>query len=106
MTGNGNFNGERFNDPVKYPAAVRGGSFKVRHNPDQVTSKLAPLHFYQLSLPAPKPPAGSFDAAAAERGEEVFNGQGKCAECHMPPLYTDAGYNAHTPAEMGYESFQ
>jgi len=36
----------------------------------------------------------------------VFNGQGKCAECHMPPLYTDAGYNAHTPAEMCIDSFQ
>ena len=106
MHGNGNFNDERFNDPVKYPAAVRAGSFRVRHSPDQVTSKLAPLHFYQLSLQAPKPPAGSFDAAAAKRGEAIFNGQGKCAECHMPPLYTDAGYNAHTPAEMCIDSFQ
>jgi hypothetical protein len=24
----------------------------------------------------------------------------------MPPLYTDAGYNAHTPAEMCIDSFQ
>lgn len=106
MHGNGNFNDERFNDPVKYPAAVRAGSFKVRHSPDQVTPKLAALHFYQLSLQAPKPPAGSFDPAAAKRGEAVFNGQGKCAECHMPPLYTDAGYNAHTPTEMCIDSFQ
>ena len=106
MHGKGNFNDERFNDPQKYPAAVRGGFFKVRHNPDLVTSKLAPLHYYQLSLRAPKPPAGSFDSEAAKRGEAVFNGQGKCAECHMPPLYTDAGYNAHTPAEMCIDSFQ
>jgi hypothetical protein len=106
MHGKGNFNDERFNDPVKYPAAVRGGFFKLRNNPDLVTSKLAPLHYYQLSLKAPKPPAGSFDPAAAKRGETVFNGQGKCAECHMPPLYTDAGYNAHTPAEMCIDSFQ
>jgi phage baseplate assembly protein gpV len=106
MHGKGNFNDERFNDPAKYPAAVRAGSFKVRHDPDLVTSKLAPLHFYQLSLKAPKPPAGSFDPEAAKRGEAIFNGQGKCAECHMPPLYTDAGYNAHTPAEMCIDSFQ
>ena len=106
MHGKGNFNDERFNDPVKYPAAVRGGFFKLRNNPDLVTSKLAPLHYYQLALKAPKPPAGSFDAAAAKRGEAVFNGQGKCAECHMPPLYTDSGYNAHTPAEMCIDSFQ
>ena len=106
MHGKGNFNDERFNDPVKYPAAVRGGFFKLRHNPDQVTSKLAPLHYYQLSLKAPKPPAGSFDPAAAKRGEAVFNGQGRCSDCHMPPLYTDSGYNAHTPAEMCIDSFQ
>jgi hypothetical protein len=106
MHGNGNFNDERFNDPTKYPAAVRGGFFKVRHDPDQVTSKLAPLHYYQLSLKPPTPPAGSFDPAAAERGATVFNGPGKCSECHMPPLYTDAGYNAHTPAEICIDSFQ
>jgi hypothetical protein len=106
MHGKGNFNDERFNDPVKYPAAVRGGFFKLRNNPDLVTSKLAPLHYYQLSLKAPKPPAGSFDPAAAKRGEAVFNGQGGCSNCHMPPLYTDSGYNAHTPAEMCIDSFQ
>jgi hypothetical protein len=106
MHGNGNFNDERLNDPAKYPAAVRGGFFKLRHDPDEVTSKLAPLHFYQLSLKAPTPPPGSFDPVAAERGGAVFNAQGKCAECHMPPLYTDAGYNTHTPAEMCIDSFQ
>jgi hypothetical protein len=106
MHGNGNFNDERFNDPVKYPAAVRGSFFKLRHEPDQVTSKLAPLHYYQLSLKPPAPPPGSFNHAAADRGEAVFNGKGMCSECHMPPLYTDAGFNAHTPAEMCVDSFQ
>jgi hypothetical protein len=106
MHGKGNFNDERFNNPAKYPAAVRGGFFKLRHNPDQVTPKLAPLHYYQLSLKAPNPPAGSFDSTAAKRGEAVFNGRGRCSECHMPPLYTDAGYNAHKPAEMCIDSFQ
>jgi hypothetical protein len=106
MHGNGNFNDERFNDPVKYPAAVRGGFYRVRHDPDEVTPKLGPLHYYQLSLPPPTPPASSFDAAAAARGEQVFNGQGRCADCHMPPLYTDAGYNAHKPAEICTDSFQ
>jgi cytochrome c peroxidase len=106
MHGNGNFNDSRFEfvDPKtgkpKYPAALRGSFNKLRHAPDEVTSKLASLHYYQLSLKAPTPPAGSFDPAAADRGEQVFNGQGKCSDCHMPPLYTDAGYNSHTPAEL------
>ena len=106
MHGNGNFNDERFNDPVKYPAAVRGGFYKLRHDPDEVTPKLAPLHFYQLSLKAPTPPPGSFDPAAAKRGEAIFNGQGQCSDCHMPPLYTDAGYNSHKPSEICIDSFQ
>jgi len=106
MHGNGNFNDERFNDPDKYPAAVRGGFYKLRHDPDEVTSKLAPLHFYQLSLKAPTPPPGSFDPAAAKRGEAIFNGQGQCSDCHMPPLYTDAGYNSHKPSEICIDSFQ
>jgi cytochrome c peroxidase len=71
-----------------------------------VTSKLAPLHYYQLSLQAPTPPADSFGSAAAKRGEAVFSGQGKCSECHMPPLYTDPGYNSHRPAEICIDSFQ
>jgi len=106
LHGNGNFNDSRFEfiDPAtgqpKYPAALRGGFNKLRHTPDEVTSKLASLHYYQLSLKAPTPPPGSFDAAAAARGEQVFNGQGKCSDCHMPPLYTDAGFNSHTPAEI------
>lgn len=39
---------------------------------------------------APAPPAGSFDAAAAERGEAVFRGQANCASCHSGSLFTDA----------------
>jgi hypothetical protein len=106
MHGNGNFNDSRFEfiDPetgkTKYPAALRGSFNKLRHDPDEVTSKLAPLHYYQLSLKAPRPPVGSFDPAAASRGELVFNGRGKCSDCHMPPLYTDAGFNSHTPAQL------
>jgi hypothetical protein len=106
MHGQGNFNDSRFNDPVKYPVAARTGQFKVRHSPDLVTPKLAALQYYQLSLRAPKPPAGSFNKAAARRGKAVFMGQGTCASCHMPPLFTDAGYNVHKPAEVCVDSFQ
>jgi len=36
----------------------------IHHTPDLVTSKLPALLLYQLSLEAPAPPAGTFDAAA------------------------------------------
>ena len=106
MHGKGNFNDARLNDRIKYPAAVASGFDKLRHDPDLVTPKLAELHYYQLSLLAPPPPKGSFDQSAAKRGEQIFNGQGGCAGCHMPPLYTDAGYNAHKPDEICTDSFQ
>jgi len=68
--------------------------------PDLVTSKLAALQEYQLTLTAPAPPAGSFDAAAAARGQLVFNGAGKCSSCHTGSLFTDANARLHLPAEV------
>lgn len=61
----------------------------VVQKPDLVTPKLPALLAYQLSLTAPAPPAGSFNPAAAARGQEIFNGQGRCGTCHIPPTYTD-----------------
>jgi hypothetical protein len=78
----------------------------VRATPDLVTPRLAALHFYQLALPAPKPPRGSFDKKAAARGEALFAGKADCARCHVPPLYTEPGWNLHKPEEIGIDSFQ
>ncbi len=88
MHGSGTFFDARLSDPTQYPLAAKDGSYNTRGVPDLVTSKLPALHFYQLAIPAPKPPAGSFDEDAAARGKEIFNGQGKCSTCHIPPLYT------------------
>ena len=30
----------------------------------------------------------------------------KCATCHVPPLYTEPGYNLHAPSEIGIDAFQ
>jgi mono/diheme cytochrome c family protein len=66
---------------------------------DRVSSKLPALQAYQLSLPAPAAPAGSFDAAAAERGKAVFEGAGQCATCHSGALFTDANTRLRPPAD-------
>jgi mono/diheme cytochrome c family protein len=85
-----------FSDP-------RIGVNVVQH-PDLVEKKLAPLREYQFSLTTPPPPAGSFDPAAAARGQAVFNVAGKCATCHIPPLYTDVNLGVlHEPAETGMD---
>jgi hypothetical protein len=104
--GSGTFLDARLGNSGQYPVSAESGSFKTRGNPDLVTSKLAALHFYQLAIPAPKAPKGSFNEAAAARGKEVFNGRAQCSTCHVPPLFTEPGHNLHTPAEMGIDSFQ
>jgi hypothetical protein len=106
MHGQGTFFDPRLNDAQQFPIAAASGFANVRNVPDRVTSKLAPLHFYQLALRAPKPPKGSFNAAAAARGKILFSDKAKCAQCHVPPLYTEPGWNMHTPEELGIDAFQ
>ena len=106
MHGKGTFVDSRLSNAAQYPVAAKAGFGNVRNNPDLVSSKLAPLHFYQLSIPAPKPPEGSFNKVAAERGKAIFAGKATCSACHVPPLFTEPGWNMHTPAEIGIDDFQ
>ena len=106
MHGQGTFIDSRLNDAARFPVAARAGFAEVRNDPDLTTSKLPALQFYQLSLAAPKPPRGSFDAAAARAGKDVFNGAARCATCHVPPIFTEPGWNMHTAAEIGIDDFQ
>src|SRR6266511_3374431 len=106
MHGKGIFFDPRLNDAAQFPVAAAAGFGNVRNDPDLITSKLASLHFYQLAIPAPKAPSGSFDPRAAARGEVIFNGKAECATCHVPPLFTEPGWSLHTPDEIGIDDFQ
>jgi hypothetical protein len=106
MRGQGTFFDPRLSDPDKFPIAAKLGEWNIRHDPDLVTAKLPALHFYQLALDAPKPPPGSFDEAAAARGQVLFNSKAQCARCHVPPIYTEPGWPMHTAAEIGIDDFQ
>jgi len=106
MHGKGTFFDARLNNAAQFPVAAAAGFGNVRNTPDLITEKLGALQFYQLAIPAPKPPKGSFDEGAAERGKELFAGQAKCATCHVPPLFTEPGWNLHTPEEIGVDDFQ
>jgi hypothetical protein len=106
MHGSGTFFDARLSDPEKFPIAARSGLDNTRGKPDLVSGKLAVLHMYQVALPAPKPPVGSYNAAAAERGKTLFRGKAKCATCHVPPLFTEPGNNLHAPEEIGVDAFQ
>jgi cytochrome c peroxidase len=46
------------------------------------------------------------DKEAVGRGKDIFAGKAKCARCHVPPLFTEPGYNMHTPEEIGIDDFQ
>lgn len=106
MHGQGIFFDPRLDDAAQFPIAAANGFGHVKNDPDLITPKLAALHFYQLALEAPRPPKGSFDAAAAARGESVFKGKAQCASCHVPPIFTEPGWNLHTASQIGIDDFQ
>ena len=106
MHGSGTFYDARLKDNAQYPVSARSNEWNMRGSPDKLTGKLAALHFYELAIPAPKPPAGSFNPAAASAGKSLFNGKARCGTCHVPPLYTEPGNNLHAPDEVGVDSFQ
>jgi mono/diheme cytochrome c family protein len=81
-------------------AEPRTGVNVSRGSDDLITAKLPALRAYQLSIAAPPPPGGSFDAAAAERGKLVFNTSGKCVACHGGVQFTDANLRLHDPSEV------
>jgi hypothetical protein len=108
MHGKGTFFDPRLDDAVRFPIAAANHFGHVSTPPDQdrITPKLAALQLYQLALAPPAPPPGSFNAAAAARGKALFQGKANCASCHVPPLYTEPGWNMHTAAEIGVDDFQ
>ena len=82
----------------------------ISQTPDLVTPKLRALLQYQLSLRTPKPPRGSFDPAAARRGERLFRNEAGCATCHQGPNFTDVLSGPprsvpflHDPTEVGMD---
>ena len=87
MHGHGNFSDARL-------------GIDIRQSPDLVGPKLAALRSYQHSLATPPPPAGSFDATAAERGRALFNRT--CSACHVGVTGTDNNNGKlHSASEIG-----
>src|SRR6266567_4401470 len=110
LHGTGRFFDPRLNNAAQFPIAAANGFGDLPHiDPDDdLTTKFLPaLHFYQLAIPAPNPqPDVDFDAAAAERGDALFSGKAGCNNCHVEPLWTEPGWNLHTPSEIGIDSFE
>ncbi len=108
MHGEGRFFDPRLNDAAQFPIAASHGFADLPHiNPDDdlITSKLAALQLYQLSIPSPNPTV-PFDKAAAARGDELFSGKAGCNNCHVEPVWTEPGWNLHHPREVCIDGFQ
>ena len=106
MHGKGTFYDPRLDNAAQFPIAAANNFGHIQSSEDLITSKLPALHAYQLSLLAPLPPDGSFNPKASARGDALFEGKAKCTTCHTSELYTEPGWNLHTPEEMGIDSFQ
>jgi hypothetical protein len=106
MHGKGNFYDPRLDDPQQFPVAARNGFGHLHNDTDAISPKLPDLHRYQLAIAAPQPPAGSFDRQAALSGKQLFESKAKCATCHVPPTFTEPGWNMHTAQEIGIDDFQ
>jgi mono/diheme cytochrome c family protein len=68
---------------------------------DLVKAKLPAIRAYQHAVSTPPPPAGSFDAEAAKRGQALFAGAARCTTCHAGKTFTDDAL--HDPAETGMD---
>jgi hypothetical protein len=106
MHGRGTFFDPRLDNAQQFPIAAANGFGHVVANPDLVTPKLPGLHAYELSLTAPKPPPGSFDQAMAAAGKALFDGQAQCSTCHVPPLFTEPGWNLVPSSAVGEDNFE
>lgn len=106
MHGQGTFYDPRLNDPVRFPVAARAGFANVRAERDLITAKLPALQLYQLALAPPKPDPRTYNERRAEDGSRLFNGRARCSTCHVPPLFTEPGWNMHTASEIGIDDFQ
>ena len=106
MRGKGTFLDSRLDDATRFPIAAREKFGHVRAEEDLITPQLPALQLYQLALPPPSAPRGSFDRGAAKRGAALFMDEARCATCHVPPLFTEPGWNMHTAEEIGIDDFQ
>src|SRR5215469_1842200 len=106
MHGKGDFSDARLNNAKQFPIAAANHFGEVRVAHDLVTPALPDLQVYELSLRAPTPPKGSFNARMAALGKALFDGPAECSTCHVPPIFTEPGEDLHTGRQIGIDSFE
>jgi hypothetical protein len=77
----------RLDNARQYPVAAKAKWGQKRDKPDLITAKLSALHFYQLAMPVPRAPEGSFDPEAVL----PYTGPSVAGECS-----SDNRHSCHT----------
>jgi cytochrome c5 len=106
MHGQGTFYDPRLDNAEQFPIAAENRFGHTKAPVDLISPKLPALEAYQLALAAPRAPEGSFDAASAKRGKNLFMGQATCSTCHVAPTFSEPGFNMHSGDEIGIDNFQ
>jgi mono/diheme cytochrome c family protein len=106
MHGIGTYHDTRLDNAKQFPVAAANGLGHIDHAKDLITPKLPALAAYEELLAAPKPPKGSFNQAMAKAGKRLFMAKAGCATCHVPPLFTEPGWNLHPGSDLGIDNFQ
>ena len=86
-----------------FPVAARAGFGNVRNDPDLIV-EAARAAVLPAGDSAPMPAHILWSRAAARGGR--LQRQGELLSCHVPPLFTEPGWNMHTPQEIGIDDFQ
>ena len=92
-----------------FPSPRGLGSATSRPIPTAIKSpaRSPPSTFINWRCRAVRPRPGiDFDPEAAERGDALFSGKADCNRCHRKPLWTEPGWNQHTPMELKIDDFQ
>ena len=107
MHGKGMFYDPRLDDAEKYPVAARTKQGHKQDEEDRITAKLPALHFYQLSLPTPKPPQGSFRCRGGGRtASRCSTARPTARPVTFRRSSPSPGWNLHTAEEIGIDDFQ
>ena len=104
MYGKGTFIDSRLDNAKQYPGRGEGrlGTQARRDGPDhRQAAGVALLSTRDAGAQGARRAATT--PTAAQRGQEVFNGNAKCSTCHVPPIFTEPGYNLHTAEEIGID---
>ena len=107
MHGKGTFYDPRLDDAEKFPVAARTRQgTRAGRGPTGSPPSCRRCTSTSCRCPRRRRPRAAFDARRRRARQALFNGKAKCATCHVPPLFTEPGWNLHTAEEIGIDDFQ